>query len=491
MKIEHDLVLNGFYFEDQLFSTNAFDLKFENEKIYKKIKFENLNRKWVKTIQNKVYLVPSDQDRFELSTNKNKLIIKQVNELNYDIINCLKQTLEIENEHLFCFNESIYFYESSSKFFPIQNIFKNSSIEWLSNQKLKFIFNYKEEKVIFMTLTDIFVFEYSNFKVNSNQELIYESDENVTQIKNKLFRNFITNAPTTKSKTDQIKFRKYIIMFLTFVLMLLFLFLYYLILKHKQIKVLKYLENRKEIDEFIKRSKKKYEIMSYESKSRETRSSLNSQSQLAISSSLISATSDQTRSISKTLNRSPSLLSQPIRSEEEFKKLFAGNKVDSNDSLSIKSPLFNQTNRLASRSLKKADDFLSLKKTIFSVVKKSALLVPKNKSPLTSISKKSTHFTPKIKSSSTKEKNISIPKGELSSIKKTSVKRPNLSMKNLFKKQSDVNRSLKSNSVSSLVLMTKSSLASKSQTKSTTSLKTSNSILVPNEFSFFIKKLPK
>lgn len=199
LKITEDLVQNGFLLDNTVYANNAFNLEFENREIYDSIRFENLKRKWIKTCSNFVYFIPSSSsDLFVLSTIQNQsLMIKKITRSDYKL-DCLLQTLIIDG-HFYCFNELSYYNKDSNKIL-IQNIFESSSIRWTSDQKLKFIFNYKDNKVIFLTLTDLFVFEYTNFKVKSNQEINYSVAKNdlIFQIQNCLI-NKCENSPTAQT----------------------------------------------------------------------------------------------------------------------------------------------------------------------------------------------------------------------------------------------------------------------------------------------------
>lgn len=182
LRIETDLVQTGFNLTNDLYNENSLNLRFENNDIYKTIKYENLNRRWVKTFGAESYFVTSDVDHFKLIATKTELVIEKTNINDETIKKCIKQTFYIvETKDNYCFEETEFTHQMSNKKFLIKDIFKlNGSIEWTENQKLKFIFNYKEDKVVFLTATDLFVFTYQNFKVNSNKELTYLNDKNET-----------------------------------------------------------------------------------------------------------------------------------------------------------------------------------------------------------------------------------------------------------------------------------------------------------------------
>lgn len=136
-----------------------------------------MKRKWIKNVANDSFLIPSDvhQNQFKLSVDENQnLLIKQENAPKNQI-ECLKQTLILE-DNFYCLSEKFYF-DDDQHVYSIHKIFKDSPVEWDKDQKLKYIFNYDLDQLIFLTETHLFKFKYKNFGIDKSysQEIIFRN----------------------------------------------------------------------------------------------------------------------------------------------------------------------------------------------------------------------------------------------------------------------------------------------------------------------------
>lgn len=201
----------GFYFEDDVYLDKAHQLEFEDDQLYDKVTFENLHFKWIKNhYQKKVYFIPNynPDHRFELITdyhNQNLKIKKKnwsfrSNDKNILML-CIKQTLVIHKK-LYCFEETHYLFNDRK--ILIRKIFANSSLNWSEKERVKFIFNYKDNRLVFQTTSNLFVFNYANFKLNSNNEISYVDKFDFVKIKSCLL---IKCEQSTKTQQETIELK--------------------------------------------------------------------------------------------------------------------------------------------------------------------------------------------------------------------------------------------------------------------------------------------
>ena len=215
MKIEEDLISSKFNLNDDFYETNAFNFEFENDQLYARIKFAE-DTKWIKNIKRKAYLLTNVKSYFELINLDEDFMIKELDNssANYGLIHhlalqCKGQSLAIKND-VFCFTEDVYYHMGGlgelsffkSEQHSIESIFKNSSINW-NNNKLKFIFNYKDNNVVFMTLTYLFIFEIEDFKIKDeiDKSIVYRFNDQIIKLRNCFF---LKCESSTESSTESL-----------------------------------------------------------------------------------------------------------------------------------------------------------------------------------------------------------------------------------------------------------------------------------------------
>ena len=176
-KIQSDLVADNF----KLPPNPTFEsLKF-NGSLYPE--FEIINSRYVKTVGDTSYLATSVDFVFELSAESlaDKLLPIENGSL---IDRCPKQSLVVEGE-VFCFGETDYYHlidlenlrnvskinadvgRKNKVVHRISEIFQGTNIQYEKNQRLKFIFNYQKNQVVFATATNLFLFNYEKFMISA------------------------------------------------------------------------------------------------------------------------------------------------------------------------------------------------------------------------------------------------------------------------------------------------------------------------------------
>lgn len=215
LKIEDDLVLNGFNLQDDVYEKNAHNLVFESTDI---VKYENLQKKWVKVIKQNSYLIPNN-DAFLIKEDKNLNLEFESVEAS-SIQNCLGSTLLVsrwlDNEfrqnqtnHLFCFNEETYSdfknIKNRSEHHSIKSIFNRSFIEeWSDEERLLFIFYDKLDQIVFFSTDHLFVITDNNIELNDKGQItisLINLKENLKIIKNCLF----SDCPKSPTKATKLK----------------------------------------------------------------------------------------------------------------------------------------------------------------------------------------------------------------------------------------------------------------------------------------------
>lgn len=182
LKIQNDLIQSNYYLNDDDYNRNAFDLKFNNEQIEEQVQFEYLNSKWLYAFEDQTYFRPFNQI-FELKTNQNSdLIIEQSN---FDRLNknCFKQTFVIQ-KMLYCFDRFDYYLIQKDhliKLDSVKSIFRTTKY---SIYELRLIFNYDLNRIVFATSSELFILRYNQFKIESNNKIIYNDENDVLIIQN-------------------------------------------------------------------------------------------------------------------------------------------------------------------------------------------------------------------------------------------------------------------------------------------------------------------
>lgn len=188
LQITEDLVKRGFkdiFVGDYM--KNAKPLEFESYEVAKSVLFDDLLARWVRIGgKAETQLILYDQ-AFTLSGNTSELMIKS-RALEPGIQQCQLQTLVVKNK-VFCFGEKYYsmMNEEALRMYEIRLMFAKTSV-YNASQRMKFIFNYEENKVIFMTHTNFYVLHYSWFTFDQyDQTLTLNPTEELVERKNCLF----------------------------------------------------------------------------------------------------------------------------------------------------------------------------------------------------------------------------------------------------------------------------------------------------------------
>ena len=196
LRYERDLVMDGFYLrryemddlylrKEQYFE-QAEDIKFEAD--VSNVKWDLGPRMYVKNFAERSYLTPAYLN-FAIATGKSgKLTFKRLEDgavVELATIRfCFRQTFELDR-HVFCFDEEAYrlIHKPDVTLEPrkisrtkIARIFDTAPFEW-KDWPIKFIFNYKENLIVFMSFKFLFVFSYKNFQRYPNDTIFYVIDE--------------------------------------------------------------------------------------------------------------------------------------------------------------------------------------------------------------------------------------------------------------------------------------------------------------------------
>lgn len=178
VKIHEDLVKSSFFVDHKLktYDENELDLEFGQED-RKSVEFENAAfLRFVKAEKNNVYLTTPNQV-FRLSVAATERI--QLWRVEKPLLStCLRQTLEV-NGVLFCFRPTTYYRLSESnekpEIFQIKDLFATAPFRHFdTDERLEFIFNYDDDRVVFMTRKNYLLLYYNFFSVNENNTLIFD-----------------------------------------------------------------------------------------------------------------------------------------------------------------------------------------------------------------------------------------------------------------------------------------------------------------------------
>ena len=154
-------------------------MKFEQETY--NVEFELFDTKYIKNLKYDSFLTTHKDNSFEVDDKnlaKNQQNFKKVNNL---LGFCKHQTLQI-NFNIYCFEEKEYFlFTNYSEMnsdkglkkgpkFKIVDLFEDHpQLNYSSYDELKFIFNYLDHNFVFMTKSQIYVFDYDQFKIDKQE----------------------------------------------------------------------------------------------------------------------------------------------------------------------------------------------------------------------------------------------------------------------------------------------------------------------------------
>ena len=214
------LVLRQYYV---MFEASLIDDRFEgvdenalykNRSIYRisdyeldKIRFDE-SRRWVKTIGGEVHLSFNVVDIYNAVFSGKFVSLQRSAKI--DRLECDKQTLEVAGD-VFCFEEKQYYKmerinqvfakTNNSKSYPISELFSRVKYFIYEEQNLLFIFNYVENKFIFMTDRYFFTIEHNQVRQIGDGKLVIYCDH-VDAL------DFQENCLLEKCKTAKVKREK-------------------------------------------------------------------------------------------------------------------------------------------------------------------------------------------------------------------------------------------------------------------------------------------
>lgn len=192
-----DLVKEGFYLADyemsqdhltkeRYFGDQAQDIKFESH--VKNVKWDLGPRMYVKNLVLTSYFTPGLENFAMWPDDKGKLVFrrmeKEVGDQSY-LRFCFRQTFELD-ERVYCFDELAYrlVHKKTGPVEPrktnrtsISRIFDTAPFKW-KERPIRFIFNYHDNQIVFLSYEFLFIFSYTNFRRNPDDTIYYEHDEN-------------------------------------------------------------------------------------------------------------------------------------------------------------------------------------------------------------------------------------------------------------------------------------------------------------------------
>ena len=188
--------------KERYFGDRARDIKFESG--VTNVKWDlGRARMYVKNFAKSSYLTPAISNFAISAGQKGGLEFKlladgAISELS-TIRLCFRQTFEVER-HVYCFDEKNYrlIYKPGEKVDPkrisrttIGRIFDTAPFAW-KDWPIKFIFNYQEDLVIFLSFKIQFVFTYKNFRRLPDDTLYFADDRDHVSLMGDhcLFREF-------------------------------------------------------------------------------------------------------------------------------------------------------------------------------------------------------------------------------------------------------------------------------------------------------------
>lgn len=197
LRYDKDMVKGGFFLgnydtdqfyfkEERYFGERAHDVKFESG--VTNVKWDlGRARMYVKNFADSTYLTPAISNFAITADQKGALAFKRIADGAIDELSniryCFRQTLEVDG-HIYCFDEKHYrlIHKPGKKLEPrkiartmIGSIFDTAPFDW-EDWPVKFIFNYKEDLVVFLSYKVQFVFTYRNFRRMPDDTLYFADD---------------------------------------------------------------------------------------------------------------------------------------------------------------------------------------------------------------------------------------------------------------------------------------------------------------------------
>lgn len=173
------LILNGNLTEERFDINqthyNAKEFRFKEIEL-KEVTFENSPNKLIKFDVDKVYVTMLN-GLFELSTEDDEVILKAVpvSSSKQHYLDCKTQLLKID-DHVYCFGKNKYqliaeykfdrVMKKESKPFDIKELFSNTGVIYEGSQILELIYKYKNNQVVLMTQSNLFIVDYDSLTVN-------------------------------------------------------------------------------------------------------------------------------------------------------------------------------------------------------------------------------------------------------------------------------------------------------------------------------------
>ena len=179
---KQDLIESNFKLNRSVYE-NAKDLVFNHDK--SNFLYYDRHTDFIKNFNDSNYLF-INKTVFELELKKDKdedyLLAKY--SLTSDlksVINCPRQLLAID-KYLFCFMEKTYYFNHGLlKNENITDIFADSDIQFSDEDNLRFIFKYKDDKIVFLTDKELIVFSFNLLAVEKSTQRIYVNKKNLAE----------------------------------------------------------------------------------------------------------------------------------------------------------------------------------------------------------------------------------------------------------------------------------------------------------------------
>ena len=174
---------------------NARNLQFESDEILESIVYEETQTKWIKNFDEKEQRLFLFDQVFSLTAVDNTLRLKKLDSSpKHELIRkCYNQILEVQ-KYLFCFNGPFYYLhgdldkqiEVKDQYYAISEMFKGAGISY-KGESMKFIFNYADEQVVFVTESNFYVVAYKWIVLNKDLTLSIVSGNKLRSGSNCLF----------------------------------------------------------------------------------------------------------------------------------------------------------------------------------------------------------------------------------------------------------------------------------------------------------------
>lgn len=191
LRFYENLVKSSFFIDYQnlkSYDDIGLDYEFDSEE-REWVVFENTPYvKWVKAERSNAYLTAFNKVYRIIPDSSNKIRLKPIGKP--ELSACLRQTLIVKSV-VFCFHSTSYYQITKNQVvhsFKIKDLFASAPFRHFDqNQKLEFIFNYKdqEDRVVFMTNKNYLLLYYEFFDLDENNNLLFnfQSGKKLVSIK--------------------------------------------------------------------------------------------------------------------------------------------------------------------------------------------------------------------------------------------------------------------------------------------------------------------